>query len=105
MDFCDKYEIPERIRNILLRWAELTTKWKVWTSTTTGRKSTIIEVPLQAKSIRATVPVEEYPRFIDVVQGIVTGERPVGQIGPTYQGVLAGALLFELDRPPGDEDA
>lgn len=99
-EFCKEHMLGNRIKNPLMRLGDLTRTWQVWTTTVDGRKSEIIEVPLQAKALKlkADLPVDKYPRFLDIVEEIVSNERPVAQIGKGYRKILEWSLLKELAR-------
>jgi hypothetical protein len=103
-DFCKRYDLSARIQNPLMRLGDLTRKWRVPYTTVNGHAYKITEVPLQTKLVRPDLPVDQYPRLIDIVQEIVNGERVVGQIGERYREMLAGALLIEWNRTELDSD-
>jgi hypothetical protein len=97
-DFCKTHDLPARVKNPLMRFADLTKQSTVTYTTIDGRANKRVKIPLRPRGVPSSMEVDNYPSFIDIVQEIVTGERAVGQIGNRYRNLLGDALLAEWDK-------
>jgi hypothetical protein len=98
-EFCEEYELGNRIKNPLMRLGDLTRQSRVpYTNFPDPCTFKIVNAPLHAKALKPDLPVDKYPKFLDVVREIVSNERPVAQIGEDRRNILEWALLKELAR-------